>query len=114
MALGSGLLDRRRVGATVLSILKTYEHPHEMAILGYFNDGDPLVPGCWVRHHDWPGTQGILVANTDEALLVLWSTPPGRGSAMDASVRRMAREIQNEIDSDILRDLAAMNKAGVK
>ena len=59
--------------------VKTYEHPLEHAILPVYDlePGKFLQPGDWVRHADWTDSLGVLIANNEESLTVLWSRLPG-------------------------------------
>lgn len=62
-----------------MSQLKTYHHPEHHRILsleGLALLAVHLAPGAWVRHRHFNGTIGMLIANGDDFVTVLWSTPP--------------------------------------
>lgn len=61
-----------------MSQLKTYHYPEDHRILSL--EGSQLAvhlaPGAWVRHGHFDGTMGVLIANGDDFVTVLWSRPP--------------------------------------
>lgn len=61
-----------------MSKLKTYHHPEEHLILSL--EGSQfavnLSPGALVRHGYFDGTMGMLIANGDDFVTVLWSRFP--------------------------------------
>ena len=71
-----------------MSALVTYAHPEDVWIKKLRDDAEPLIqdpnspppvdlrPGMWVTHGAFPESLGVLVASTDDELLVLWSTAP--------------------------------------
>lgn len=68
-----------------------------------------LAPGDWVQHkHRTPAGKGMLVAVGDDFVTILWSIPPGRH--VDSVVDDIAKQIRDEIDQDILHDLAKAKK----
>ncbi len=58
-----------------MSSLETFQHPLEDAIVSLNGNlqGVHLPPGDWVRHKHRTGSMGILIANGDDFLVVLWS-----------------------------------------
>ena len=56
-----------------------------------------------VNHCEFPKSVGILVANGDDFVTVLWTVTPG-----DTLAEKMAAELAADIDADIMRDLLAM------
>lgn len=56
-------------------------------------------------------TYGIVVFSPhdykSDVVVVLWSAKP---SALDTLEKKMAKQISDEVDAEILRDLAAMNR----
>ena len=64
-----------------MSTLKTYKYPGDMDIIAYGSTNRPAVrclPGDWVCTKFNSDSLGLLVANGDDFLLVLWSRPPER------------------------------------
>lgn len=62
-----------------MSKLTTYKRPLENAILSYTGKESAdyyLAPGDIVRHADWTGTKGMLVAVNENFVIVLWTIPP--------------------------------------
>jgi len=92
-----------------LSSLATYNYPEDHRILSYEGErlAVNLAPGAWVRHGHYADTKGILIANGDDFVTVLWSCPPGGMTVLE---KELAQQISDEIDADILRDLEAINK----
>lgn len=62
-----------------MSRLRTYHSPQDEAIvvLGTKSPCVNSAPGILVQHRNWPGTFGIMLANMDDAVLILWSREPG-------------------------------------
>lgn len=89
-----------------MSKLETYQYPYDHLILSL--EGEKLAvimsPGELVRHANYTGTSGVLVATGDKIVTVLWSIPPGGMSDLTKSI---AKQIQDEIDVEILRELGA-------
>lgn len=66
-----------------------------------------LQPGMWVEMPGMGGL-GMIMAVDDSQVSVLWSTPPPNSRAV--AVQKMAQQIRDDVDADILRDLQAAAK----
>ena len=66
-----------------------------------------LCPGMWV---EMPGVGGLgmVMAVDDTQVSVLWSTKPP--SSQNVATQKMAQQIRDEVDAEILRDLQAMGR----
>lgn len=64
----------------------------------------PLSPGDLVRHVSYDDTRGVVVAQREDYLLILWSRPPDGMTVLEKS---MAQQALDEIDAEILRDMRA-------
>jgi hypothetical protein len=71
-------------------------------------EGRFFKPGDLVRECDDADnhTFGMIVAASEHSILVLWSAPPVVG-VMKEVVRKMRRQVADEIDADITRDIEA-------
>jgi len=86
-------------------MIRTYEHPHEMAIIAYESqrEGIHLKPGDWVRHSDRTGSKGMLIANTDDSLVVLWSIPPGPMTIIDPDDFKPRKSVMTRYGTSLVR-----------
>ena len=93
-----------------MSQLETYTSPYDHQILAY--EGRALAvnlsPGAEVRHGHFEGTKGLLISNGDDFVVVLWTVAPPEPFDVEAA---MTKEIQAEIDADILTILREQAKA---
>jgi len=97
-----------------VSQLQTYESPaHYQVVELEGNSGAiNLSPGSLVRHEDFEGTKGMLISNGSDSLVVLWSVPPP--GPIFVGEEAMIRDIQNEIDADIISILRTQARAWPK
>lgn len=94
-----------------MSQLETYVMPSDHKIMSF--EGNSLAvnlnPGAEVRHGHFEGTKGLLIANGDDFVTILWTVAPPGPIYVDECA--MIREVQDEIDAEILSVLRAQAKA---
>lgn len=85
-------------------MLATYAFPEYERIVSLHGTTPALFlsPGDWVRHGSYAlGGLGVLVSVADGRVTVVWSRPPRDETLQE----RMAREILEEIDAEVMRSL---------
>jgi len=68
---------------------------------------DELAPGSIIIAPWMHGTYGILISRNDEEFMILWSVVPSDDYVDVAG--DLAREISDEIDAEIFRDMRILN-----
>jgi hypothetical protein len=85
-----------------MSQLETFEHPFEdnVVALGGNFPGVCLKPGDWVSHKYRKGSYGMLVANGDDFIMVLWCVE----SRSSLDIRDMNLDFKQEFLGEFLRE----------